>query len=484
MLLLHIVPDSSRPLYKQVVDEIMTKIDSGQLLPGDRLPSTRSLAHTHGISRLTVLKAYQELWSLGYAESRPGSYTTVRRRMRPAGLPVSFRGKESEGTSRQEESSLRQSHLTAPGSPVNFRNFFLDPRLFPIADIRRCANAVLQPHLAALLNYMPPSGYPPLKASLAAHMQEYGVAVSPDEIIVTSGSTQGLKLLASFLHRPGRHALVESPTYNRFLALLQEEKIPYVPVPMGRKGCSLSALEKACRARPSFFYTMPSLHNPTGITTSQKHREEVLSLCEEYGVPVIEDGYDEDMKYFDRMILPIKSMDKKGHVYFVGSFSKSLAPGFRIGWIAAPSEAAAPLTETKLLADFSSDSLSQLFLSEMIRRGYLQKHLRRLNRIYSRRMRLFLSLLEEGCRNLPASFHPPAGGYLVWLALPGLKAPASGFSGHFLDYGVLVAAGEDYFPHSAKPPFIRLSISLLDEEEIRTGTRRLIDGLECLYERS
>ena len=484
MLLLHMTHDSSCPLYKQIVRGIIAKIESRQLLPGDRLPSTRSLARANGISRLTVLKAYQELWSLGYVESRPGSYTTVRKRLRPAGLGPSRTAESSRPPEEDKRPVPFFSAEKSTSGPVNFRNFFLDPRLFPMDDIRRCANSVLQPRQAALLNYMPPAGYPPLRTALATHMQEYGINVSPDEIIITSGSTQGLKLLSSLLSRPHRPALVESPTYNRFLALLQEEKIPYESIPMERKGCSLSALQKACCSRPSFFYTMPSLHNPTGITTSQKHREEVLSLCEEYGVAVIEDGYDEDMKYFERMVLPIKSMDKGRHVYFAGSFSKSLAPGFRIGWIAVPPAAVLPLTEAKLLSDFSSNSLSQLFLFEMIRRGYLQKHLRRLNRVYSRRMKLFLSLLEEGCSGLPVTFRPPAGGYLVWLALPGLPVPPSSLSGHFLNYGVMVSSGDTFFPRPSRTPFIRLSISLLDEEEILTGTRRFIDGLYSLYERS
>lgn len=484
MLALRVKPGSDVPIFRQICEQVMSLVDGGVLVPGDRLPSTRSLAQDLGVHRSTVLRAYEELRALGYLESRPGSYTTVRRRERPpstrsSGPPghgsplVAWEEDSSPGLRRLPELVPRRS---SSGTGIDFERLSADPRLAPVDELRRCVKGVLAGSGNTVLDYADPGGWWPLREVLAARMARHGVAASPGEVVVTAGAQQALDLLLRFLAAPGDSVVVEAPTYGLLHGLLRLHGLEAVEVPMREDGMDLDHLERVLGGelprRPRLVYTMPNFHNPTGITTDQPHRERLLLLCERHGVPVVEDGFEEEMKYTGRGVLPLKSMDSRGVVFYVGTFSKVVFPGLRVGWIVAPERAVPLLTNILQVSSVAGNTLAQASAARFCAGGGFEAYLRRIHRVYRRRMRVLLEELDE---HMPAgvAWTRPRGGYTTWLTLPAGEAPEDELVARLAAAGVQVSPGRHYFGQPPPGSHLRLSIACVDEDEIRTGCRRL-----------
>jgi DNA-binding transcriptional MocR family regulator len=471
------------PAFRQICDQIMAYVEEGRLRPGDRLPSTRVLGPDLGVHRSTVIRAYEELRALGYLESRPGSYTTIRRRERRT---HGIRGVADERVSLIDWQAaavpgvgdLQDFVRSSPAEPdvVDLERLSADPRLAPAEELRRCVRSVLVRGGGAAVDYVDAAGRPELRDVLANRMFSHGVASSADEIVVTAGAQHALDLLLRFLTVPGDTVIVEAPTYSLFLGLLRLHRLNAVEVPMREDGMDLDHLERVLRNGETgrelrLVYTMPSFHNPTGITTDQQHRERLLLLCERYRVPIVEDGFEEEMKYTGKGVLPVKSMDSRGIVLYVGTFSKVVFPGLRVGWIAAPAPAVAALRGILQVSSYSGNSLAQATAARFCAGGSFEAYLRRIHRVYRRRMRALMDALDEYMPDC-VSWTRPRGGYTAWLTLPaGFREDE--LAGRVAAAGIRVSFGRQNFARSPAHAHIRLSIACVDEAEIRRGCRRL-----------
>jgi DNA-binding transcriptional MocR family regulator len=330
---------------------------------------------------------------------------------------------------------------------------------------------------ARLLSYGAYQGYEPLRQDIAHRLQIHGISATPDEILITNGAQQAIDLVLRLFGARDGHIALEEPTYANVIPLAHLHGLRISGVPMKDDGMNLQVLEeKMQKDPPSLVYTIPNFQNPTGITTSQVHREKLLHLCEQYKVPLIEDGFEEEMKYFGKVVLPIKSMDSKKAVIYLSTFSKVLFPGIRIGWIAADRECIARLTAIKRFCDLSSSTVIQAALSAFIRNGYYDLHLRRMHRIFRRRMTIALeslmSFMPEGVR-----WTRPDGGYTLWVELPSTYQSEDEFKKSLIKNGVLVSPGMYYFYGVREQKYFRLSISSLNETEISEGIKRLGSAL-------
>jgi GntR family transcriptional regulator/MocR family aminotransferase len=275
---------------------------------------------------------------------------------------------------------------------------------------------------------------------------------------------------------PGRAVVVENPTYNQLLPLLDLAGLNPIPLPMRRDGLDLESLE-ACleRDRPALVYTIPNFHNPTGICTSQAHRERLLALCLRHGVPILEDSFEEEMKYFGPVAMPLKSMDHTGSVIYCGTFSKVLLPGVRVGWLVAPAACVQALAGLRHSVELCPDQALPAALHAFCAAGHYDVHLARMHRTFRSRMRAALAALLEHIPAGRARWQGPAGGYLLWLELPG---PARrDWEAHCARFGVAVTGGSSFFAGPAPAACLRLSIATLNEAEIREGIRRLGQAL-------
>jgi DNA-binding transcriptional MocR family regulator len=484
---------SKQPLYRQIIDGVRRLADGEALRDGQPLPSSRRLAAQLGVDRTTVTEAYAELQAMGYLRSRPGSYTVVRRRggteagPRGGPCPVEWGRRarpEAEAALRafRAPAAERASTKGPRTDLISLAQLDPDPRLFPLARIHRTFSRSLWSHAHEPFEYGSHQGFRPLRDHLARRMRLHGVAVTADEILVTNGAQQALDLVIRSLAGPGRRVVVEAPTYALMIPLLRMNGTAPVHVPMRDDGMDLDRLEKVLDKEPvAFVYTMPNFQNPTGITTGHDHRARLLALCRSRGVPIVEDGFEEDMKYYGKVDLPIKSMDGGNAVIYVGTFSKALFPGLRVGWVAAAAACVQRLTAVKRYADLTSNHLAQVFLHDFCEAGHYDSHLRRLHRAYRRRLALTLKTMKE---TFPPSvtWTEPPGGYTLWVRMP------RRLSGEELDallgpHGVAVSAGQNYFCGASASEFFRLCIARTDESEITEGVRRLGRALSAEFGR-
>ena len=250
-ILCRIDENSGTPIFRQIVDQIIELVHGDVIKPGTRLPSTRSMADRLAVSRTTVCKAYDELWSLGYVESRSGSYTTIRNRTKVVSGRAPAAGGLIDWTERTTaavgilhtlylDNEAFAKDAEKPGI-INFGPLSPDSRLLPVDAFRKCMNEVLADEGADLLQYGSALGYGPLREFIAERMGEHSVAVSADDIIITNGSTQALELLVRLLAAPHRAVVVERPTYSGFLNMLRSNDIRTIEVPMTPKGMDLAA---------------------------------------------------------------------------------------------------------------------------------------------------------------------------------------------------------------------------------------------------
>ncbi|MCB2196089.1 MAG: PLP-dependent aminotransferase family protein [Bacteroidetes bacterium] len=474
MILLNLNKKSKTPIFKQILFQLTELIEKGVLKPGDKLPSTRSLANHHQLNRNTVYKAYEELWALGYIESKTGSYSTIRERKNIAEkLASNSENIDWSAKINSKSQKLIESNYKIEKQEkdyIDFTPLSPDPDVIPSEEFRKCINDSLKNSGSDILAYGNPYGYEPLREFISNHMQLHGINVTKDEIIVTSGAQHAIELILKLFIEPGSEVLIESPTYSAIIPLLEYYDVNVLELPMSEHGIDLQILESLLKThKPKLLYTMPNFHNPTGITTNQAHREKLLEICERYEIPVIEDGFVEEMKYFGKNILPVKSMDKSGLVFYVGTFSKVLFPGIRIGWIASNKYCTDRFAEQIKASAISVNQLNQVALELYCKQGLFEKQLKRIHTLYRKRMYVALKTIRENLTNKNITYTKPAGGYTIWFETMKSNISESDLVEKLKMNGIQVMPGSKaYYSQTDKISF-RISIAHRKEDEIEKG---------------
>lgn len=489
MLVLDINKERPQTVFRQIVDQIINLVTTGILFTGYKMPSTRELADKLGVNRTTVVRAYEELWSLGYIESSPGSYTYVRERKRII--------KTNETNNFDEElisslfvSSKEIDFKTIRGFRNNIKNGnqqFIDfQRLEPdsrLLDRKLWSNFFrnsLYDNSFDVFGYSNPRGYVPLLNDIVNHMRLHCINVSEENILITNGSQNSLHLIFQTYLSKNDVVVVESPTYSMLIPLLRYYGVKVLEVPVIDDGMDLTCFKKVIKTtKVKMVYTMPTFHNPTGITMSQKKREVLLSICEREGIIIVEDSIEEEMKYYGKVHLPIKSMDRKGIVIYLGSFSKIVSPGLRIAWVVANQHCIDQLTTVKTTFDLSTNTISQVLLHHFLSSGNYEIYIRKVMRVFKNRMNTALKYLKQNMPMEKVSWKEPLGGYLLWLKLNTKKRDIN-FEDYFRNYNVLISNGSSFFYSPGDDFYIRISISKSNEEEIKRGLNSLARGIECL----
>lgn len=494
MIIINLDKKSKEPLFKQVVNQIIEKIEQGSLSAGKQLPSSRKFAEILGVNRTTIYKAYQELWALGYIESRTGSYSYVREK----------RVCRSEDCL-EKKSSIEWKKIVNPNAEKvyeHYKGVFFpfsesisdigkdftdlaqlhpDNRLYPVKNFRKAFNKSSLELGKKFLDYCHTKGYLPLREFLASRMELHGVLTSADEILITNGAQNAIDLLLKLFAKPGSRIFIESPTYGMIINSLRYYNCEIIPIPMTETGVDLDILtEEIKKGNPSFFYTMTNCQNPTGVSTSQEHREKLLEIFEKYKIPIIEDAFEEEMKYSGKITMPIKSMDTNNQVIYIGSFSKILFPGIRLGWITAPKECIERLTALKRVSDINSPTPLQAVIENFCSNGYYDLHIKRMNKVYKKRMQLALDLLQE-IKNPNVKWIVPSGGYTIWITLENIKMYYEQLNEVFISFKIRLALGRDFYAFPVEKRQFRISISQLNEEEISTGIAQFKKAVDYLY---
>lgn len=285
MVILNLDKESDLPLFKQVLEQLKEKIDNEIIKPGDKLPSSRTLSNLLGVNRTTIYKAYQELWALGYIESKSGSYSYIRQRRycnctndKLHGNTINWSQKVNPNAEKIYKMFDKLGYPFSENKKkfdgIDFGSLHPDPRIYPAKEFKRSLNKVIDEHSNIIFDYGESRGFLPLREFIAHRLQLHGISVNADEIIITSGAQNAIDLLVKLLAKPGCRVFVESPTYGMVMPTFTYYGCEIVGIPMNDEGIDLTEIEKEFKnGLPVFLYTMPNFQNPTGITTSQQHRE-------------------------------------------------------------------------------------------------------------------------------------------------------------------------------------------------------------------
>lgn len=377
--------DRATAIYRALLDALR----SGRLVPGDRLPPTRVLARDLGVSRTTVGIAYERLVAEGFLQARVGDGTYVAdaaARPRPRAHRAALRPRAGWTFAAHQVSG------SVADPPYDFRAGLPDPRLFAFDTWRRLVAAEHRAGAHAPGRYADPAGHPPLREALARHLAiSRGVAADPADVLVTHGTQQALDLLARVLLEPGDVVAVEDPGYPSARELFASYGARVVPVPVDDGGLVVDRLPDRVR----LVFTTPSHQFPLGPPLALERRRALLEHATRCGAAIVEDDYDSEFRFTERPLETLHSLDEDGRVVYVGTFSKSLLPGLRAGYLVAPPSLRDPLRAARQLADGYGAVPEQAALARLVADGLLARHVRRARAVYGERRDLMRSGVRE-----------------------------------------------------------------------------------------
>jgi len=372
--------------------------------------------------------------------------------------------------------------LTQRPEVISFAGGLPAPELFPIERFQQACQRVLVEKGACALQYGTTEGYAPLREMIAQNMARYGVVAAADNVLITSGSQQALDLIGKLLVNPGDRLLVEAPTYLGALQAFDVYGAEYVSVPIDDDGLQTERLEEALRSGPKFMYILPNFQNPGGVTLSEGRRHELVRLADRHGIPIIEDDPYGQLRYEGEHLPPLIVADREnlrrddgyrlGNVIYLSTFSKTLAPGLRLGWIVAPPEVITKLVQLKQGADLHTSTFVQVVAHEVARDGFLDEHVKKIRQVYRERRDAMLAALQEFFPPEVTWTHP-AGGLFLWVTLPADIECKALFEAALQQNVAFVPGDSFYATGDEGRRHMRLNFSNAPPERIREGIRRL-----------
>lgn len=452
-------PKSTVPLVLQIVAGFRDAIQSGNLRPGAKAPSIRQLAHAHGVSVYTVVDAYDRLVALGYFASRPHSGFFVR----------------------QREGLARLSPDAAPAEAANhtFDSMWYLSRVFENRALRmkpgcgwipgdwlfqdglRRSLRSLASDNVELGGYGEPKGFAPLRQLVSDLLAEQEITVVADQILLTHGSSQALDLVARCLVRPGDVVLVDSPGYPNLLFSLRFLGARLVGVPRTRQGYDLATLEAlVLEHRPKVFFTQPRLQSPTGSVATLAHLHRVVQLAEQHHLTVVENDIYADLDPEPRPSLA--SLDQLQRVVYTSSFSKTVSPNLRVGYLAAPPDLLGDLARIKMISGLTSSEFSERLVYGALVDGRWRKHLRGLRERLATAHQGVAQALEALGFEL---FSEPKAGLFIWARHPDIH-DAAVLAYKAAEQDILLGPGHLFTPDLAPSSWLRFNVAFTNEPEV------------------
>ncbi len=459
-----------QPRFVGIARAVTEEIRRGRLAPGARLPGSRSLARQFGVNRNTVLAALSELAEEGWITTEPASGTFVSRDL-PQQKPRAFSRSKRDASKLGFALRGDVPKLPAPGfdgakpGGLNMGGGVPDLRLVPSAALARAYRAALRRGQGAL-DYGDPRGDARLRSILAEHLAKArGIALTDDDLLITRGSQMAVDLAARSLFAPGDVIAVESLGYRPAWQALEAGGAKLRPVPVDARGLDLGALEKLCRAESRLrgVYLTPHHQYPTTVTLSAPRRLQLLALARRHGFAILEDDYDYEFHYEGRPILPLASADDAGVVVYFGTLSKILAPGLRVGYVAAPQPVLHAMTVARYYVDRQGDPALERAVAELFEEGEVMRHARRMQRLYRARRDAMIEQLQHQFADI-LSFRVPAGGMALWVKVaPDIDVDAWCAAAH--RRGVTIYSERRYAFRPATPRYVRLGYATANDEE-------------------
>ncbi len=463
---------SKQPLYLQLANQFIQYITEGKLPSGTKLLSSRELSERLSLHRKTVVACYEELVLQGWAESLPKKGTFVHTNLpflQQQNFKESFinNAKNKAGFSFYKEDNLGNAYTNFKKDWIYINDGISDSRLTPIDEITRTYRRITsKKNNDQYLSYGTTFGNETLRNVLVEYLNKTrGLTIEKENLIITRGSQMGIYLSSQLLLKEDDKIIIGKTNYASATITFKHQKSKLLTVSVDENGLNTNEIEELCKKHKiKALYVTSHHHHPTTVTLSAKRRIHLLNLAKEYNFAIIEDDYDYDFNYNHAPILPLASHDVNGNVIYIGSICKTVAPVFRVGYLIASKEFVDEVSKLRRIIDRQGDALLELTFAEFVKSGDLDRHIRKVLKIYKKRRDLFCRLLKEECGAI-FQFEVPKGGMAIWLRLH-KKYSWEQFSKAAEKYQLAIPNYERYDLFSEGHNSIRMGFASYNENEI------------------
>lgn len=470
--------NGKEPVYLQIENYIKNMIRSGMLVSNGKLPSSRELRLSLGISRNCIITAYENLEDEGiiYSIRGKGTFISPGLSLDMDEWKISWDERTNTYGRLADELDIVKHEIPWKKNLISFKSISPDGELFDMEEFKKAFLSRISLEGHKLLNYGYAKGYKPLMDHLLEYMSTKGIRTDNKDIIITNGFTEGLEMLCAAYTNPGDRIICENPTHNTAIKIMRVHGLNIIGVSMKQDGIDINELENKLKAGGiKFGYLIPSYHNPTGIIMKAEKRYSVYNIFKKYNVPIIEDGFNEELLYNSTHISPIMALDKCGNgVVYIGSFSKILFPGIRVGWILGDRKVIKTLESVKRCKNIHTSFLDQGVLYEYLKSGDFERYIKRTRKFYKEKYESALACIKRYIK--PSSIFGE-GGMHIYIELNGID------SRELLEKcykrNVIFTPGDIFTVDNTGKNALRLGLSRVSLEEIEKGIK--IIG-ECLSE--
>lgn len=467
-------------LYEEVSEKIKGMIANGTYRTGERIPSIRALSRQMRVSANTVMEAYARLENLGIIEARPQSGYYVSSRLPESAVhpaAVARAGEIAPHPVILGDVALEVMRTIANPALVPLGGGIPNSELSPVDKLNRMLAAESRRFRLQSISYPPPQGHKRLRTQIARRSLDSGTSLAPDDIVITSGCVEATNLALQAVCRPGDTVAIGSPVYPTFLKSIQWMGLKVLEIPSNSQGMNLDVLDYAIRHNQvNACITIANFNNPLGSLMPDDKKREMVALLAKYEIPLVEDDVYGDLAYGAGRPPATKAFDKKGLVLYCSSFSKTLAPGYRVGWI-APGRYQQKVEQLKALLNIATASPTQLAIAEFLTNGGYDHHLRTIRKVYARQT---TQVREAVVRHFPAGTRVsrPAGGYILWVEMPE-GFDAFKFYEAALQEGIAIAPGTIFTLGDSYKNCFRLNAAIWSEriEEALETLGGIADGM-------
>lgn len=468
-------------IYLQIEKHILDGINKGELKKNSKLPSTREVSKLLNISRNSVISAYEELESKGIITTKRGigTFVSIEGETESYEYTVDFTSKLNEYAYTLRKLDIIKSELPYKKGMISFKSISPESDLFNLDDFKRSLLDAWNFEESNLLNYGYAKGYKPLIDYFFDYMKDKRVKVNNKDILITNGFTEAFDIIIGSLTKPGDVILCEKPTHNTALKIMKSYGLKIIQIDMDKEGLNLEQLNKNLRdCVPKFGYLIPSYNNPTGIVTKTERRKEIYKLFRKYSVPIIEDGFNEELLYSSSPIEPIASLCGDGNgVIYIGSLSKILFPGLRIGWIFADEKLIDILESVKRGKTIHSSFLDQSAFYYYLKSGAFNRYVKNVRKYYRDKYNLVMNMINK---YIPYEYVTGEGGLHIFIKLKNNINSRKLLDLCYKD-GVIFMPGDIFYEDQNHGlDTFRIGFGRVSDEDIVKGIKIIGDNLKLL----
>lgn len=473
---------SETPLYIQIKEYIRHKISLGEWAVGTKIPSQRALAEQFGVNRSTVVTAISELMAEGLLAGNTRGGTRVINsswNLLAASPPPDWSSYVEAGTHYPNQPAIQHiNRAEFQEGIIRLGTGELSPDLLPSDAMRKLfEESALRPFS---LGYEEPKGNLELRKQISAYLHGIGIHTSPANVLIVSGALQALQLISIGLLPRGSSILLEKPSYLYSVHVFQSNNIKLVGLPMDAEGIQTGQIARYKEGyQASLLYTIPTFHNPTGTLMTEARRQELMRICMGEGLPIIEDDAYRELWFDEPPPPPLKARDPHALVLYLGTLSKSLSPGLRIGWVVAPEPVIDRLADIKMQNDYGSSSISQWAAAEWLARGLYQEHLLVIRRELKHKRDVTVQLLTAYLAEY-ATWTIPLGGFYIWVRFT-VDVPMQMLFERALKTGILLNPGSIYNRHTGND--LRISYAYASLQELEWGLKQVAVLIRVLIDK-